>query len=236
MPSFAGIDHLSLSVNELDESQHFYIDVLDFMLLVDFGEVRVLLDRPTGFTLSLVRHSTGRRGPFSELNPGLDHVGLTASTRDELVEWERRFETAGVVYTPIRDMPFGSHLNFRDPDGIPAGVHGAQRRPHRMAARGARARRPAGRDQRSRSGTPPGQWRARIRAARQQGPRNRLRSTTTCRDVMAGYPCHVKARADSLSRAVRWSSFEWRRARRNALGTASERVTGIEPASSAWKA
>jgi len=119
MPTFAGIDHLSLSVNDLDESQHFYIDVLDFMLLVDFGEVRVLLDRPTGFTLSLVRHSSGRRGPFSELNPGLDHIGLTASTRDELVGWERRFETAGVVYTPIRDMPFGSHLNFRDPDGIP---------------------------------------------------------------------------------------------------------------------
>ena len=119
MPTFAGIDHLSLAVNDLDESQHFYIDVLDFMLLVDFGEVRVLLDRPTGFTLSLVRHSSGRRGPFSELNPGLDHIGLTASTRDDLVEWERRFETAGVVYTPIRDMPFGSHLNFRDPDGIP---------------------------------------------------------------------------------------------------------------------
>jgi hypothetical protein len=35
------------------------------------------------------------------------------------VEWEGRFETAGVVHTPIRDMPFGSHLNFRDPDGIP---------------------------------------------------------------------------------------------------------------------
>lgn len=119
MPTCAGIDHLSLSVNDLDDSQHFYTYVLDFMLLVDFGEVRVLLDRTTGFTLSLVRHPSGRRGQFSELNPGLDHIGLTASTRDELVEWERRFETAGVVYTPIRDMPFGSHLNFRDPDGIP---------------------------------------------------------------------------------------------------------------------
>jgi hypothetical protein len=33
------------------------------------------------------------------------------------VDWERRFEAAGVAYTPIRDMPFGSHLNFRDTDG-----------------------------------------------------------------------------------------------------------------------
>jgi hypothetical protein len=31
------------------------------------------------------------------------------------MEWERRFET--VTYTPIRDMPFGSHLDFLDPDG-----------------------------------------------------------------------------------------------------------------------
>jgi len=119
VPGFGGIDHLSVSVTDLDESQRFYTGVLDFMLLVDFGEVRILLDRSTGFTLSLVRHRSGRRERFSELNPGLDHIGLAASDRDELVEWERRFETAGVVYTPIRDMPFGSHLNFRDPDGIP---------------------------------------------------------------------------------------------------------------------
>lgn len=119
MPTFAGIDHLGLTVTDLDGSQRFYTGVLDFVLLVDFGEVRSLLHRPTGFGLSLVRQPTGRRGPFSELNPGLDHLGLTAADRDELGEWQRRFERAGVVHTPIRDMPFGSHLNFRDPDGIP---------------------------------------------------------------------------------------------------------------------
>ncbi len=119
MPTFAGIDHLSLSVTDLDASERFYTGVLDFMVVVDFGEVRSLLHRPSGTWLSLVRHPAGRPGPFSELNPGLDHIGLAASTRDELVEWQRRFETVGVVHTPIRDMPFGSHLNFRDPDGTP---------------------------------------------------------------------------------------------------------------------
>lgn len=119
MPTFAGIDHLSLSVTDLDVSERFYTGVLDFLPVVDFGDARVLLHRSTGFTLSLVRHPNGARTPFTELDPGLDHVGLISSSRDELVEWERRFEAAGVVYTPIRDMPFGSHLNFRDPDGIP---------------------------------------------------------------------------------------------------------------------
>jgi len=39
-------------------------------------------------------------------------------TRAELEEWECRFDEHAVVYTPIRDMEFGYHLNFRDPDNI----------------------------------------------------------------------------------------------------------------------
>lgn len=119
MGAFGGIDHLSLSVTDLEASQRFYTGVLDFDLLMDFGEVRILIDRPSSFVLSLIRHTDGHPGPFSELHPGVDHVGLTAGSVDELVEWEARFRAAGVVHTPIRDMPFGRHLNFRDPDGIP---------------------------------------------------------------------------------------------------------------------
>jgi glyoxylase I family protein len=119
MPTFAGIDHLSLSVTDLERSERFYTRVLDFGLAVDFGQARLLIHRATGFGLSLVRHPNAHPGPFSELNPGLDHIALKASNRVELEEWERRLEAAGVVYTPIRDLPFGSHLNFRDPDGVP---------------------------------------------------------------------------------------------------------------------
>ena len=44
--------------------------------------------------------------------------GFGAGSREELEEWERRFDEHGVTYTPIRDMEMGHHLNFRDPDGI----------------------------------------------------------------------------------------------------------------------
>jgi hypothetical protein len=63
-------------------------------------------------------HEGGRGGTFSELNTGVDHIGFTAESRKKLEQWERRFDANGVVYTPIRDEQFGSHLNFRDPDGI----------------------------------------------------------------------------------------------------------------------
>ncbi len=66
------------------------------------------------------------KSPFTELKTGLDHLGFTATSRTELVEWEQKLDALGVVYTPIRDMEFGYHLNFRDPDNI-ARNHGLQR-------------------------------------------------------------------------------------------------------------
>jgi catechol 2,3-dioxygenase-like lactoylglutathione lyase family enzyme len=118
MPGFAGIDHLSLTVTDLDVSERFYTDVLGFRVVMDFGYVRSLMHRPTGFFLSLIRHDEGTARPFSELHPGVDHIGLAAADREELLAWEDRFRDLGVEFTPVRDMAFGYHLNFRDPDGI----------------------------------------------------------------------------------------------------------------------
>ena len=118
MVTFAGIDHVSFTVSDLDVSQQFYTEVLDFVALLDVGYGRILMHPGTGFTLSLMKHEGARGGPFTELTTGLDHLGLTAVSRSDLEEWARRFDELGVTYTPIRDMEFGFHLNFRDPDHI----------------------------------------------------------------------------------------------------------------------
>lgn len=118
MPDFTGVDHASLSVTDLDRSERFYTDVLGLLRLADFGTARILLHRPTSFVLALVRHDAAYGDPFSELRTGLDHLGFGVNSREELVAWERRLEMLGVEYTPIRDMEFGAHLNFRDPDDI----------------------------------------------------------------------------------------------------------------------
>jgi len=118
MPELAGVDHVSLSVTDLDRSEGFYCDVFDLIRLADFGHVRILVHRRTSFMVALVRHDAGRGGAFSELDTGLDHLGFAAATREEVVGWEQHLRALGVVYTPIRDMEFGHHLNFRDPDGI----------------------------------------------------------------------------------------------------------------------
>ena len=118
MPQFKGINHVAFTVRDLDVSQRFYCDLLDFMVVLDVGYGRVCMHRPSGFTIALL-HPDGASGEaFDSLRTGLDHLGLAAESREELVEWEGRFRAAGVRHTPIQDMPLGYHLNFVDPDGI----------------------------------------------------------------------------------------------------------------------
>jgi catechol 2,3-dioxygenase-like lactoylglutathione lyase family enzyme len=114
----SGVDHASLTVTDLDRSERFYTEVLGLLRLADFGSVRIMVHRQSSFVLGLVRHEAADGTPFTELQTGLDHLGFGVATREELVEWERRLDELGVEYTPIRDMEFGAHLNFRDPDHI----------------------------------------------------------------------------------------------------------------------
>lgn len=118
MVTFAGVSHVAFTVTDLEVSQRFYTEVMDFVVVMDVGYGRICMHPQTGFTLALVKHEAAAGGRFTELVTGLDHLGLTASSRGELEEWERRFDEHGVTYTPIRDMEFGYHLNFRDPDDI----------------------------------------------------------------------------------------------------------------------
>jgi len=118
MVTFAGVDHVAFTVTDLDVSQRFYTELFGFVVVMDVGYGRICMHPSTGFTLALLKHPDAPGGAFTELHTGLDHLGLSAASREELEQWQRRFDDYGVTYTPIRDMDMGYHLNFRDPDGI----------------------------------------------------------------------------------------------------------------------
>lgn len=118
LPAFRGVNHASLTVANLPESERFYTEVLGFTVVLDFGNGVVCLHKQTGFALALLRHEDATGEPFSHLNTGLDHLGLSASGEEELVAWQRRFEAFGVPHSPIQVEDFGYHLNFRDPNDI----------------------------------------------------------------------------------------------------------------------
>lgn len=117
-PTVGHVDHVALSVTDLGISERFYTDVLGFVVVMRVPGGRICMQPQTGFVLALLTHPGSLGEPFSELNTGMDHLGMAASSRAELERWERHFEALGVTYTPIRDELFGSHLNFRDPDDI----------------------------------------------------------------------------------------------------------------------
>ena len=129
--SFHGVDHVSLTVSNLNASEQFYTEVLGFMVVLDLGYGLVCMDKATGFTLGLIKHEDGTGGRFSHLSTGLDHLGLTAQTREELVAWEQKFRRLGVTFTPIRDKPLGYHLN----SGTPTTSRSSSPRPPRCTRR-----------------------------------------------------------------------------------------------------
>jgi glyoxylase I family protein len=117
-PRLGQVDHVALSVTDLDASLDFYTRVLGFVPVMRVPGGRICLHPDTLLLLALVTHEAGDREAFSELHTGVDHLGLEASSREEVLRWERHLDSHGVRYTPVRDELFGSHLNFRDPDGI----------------------------------------------------------------------------------------------------------------------
>jgi catechol 2,3-dioxygenase-like lactoylglutathione lyase family enzyme len=84
MPTFAGVNHVALTVTDLDVSERFYTEVLGFRRVLDLGYGRLCMHQRTGFVLALLRHPDEFGGRFSELTTGLDHLGFAAADRDEL--------------------------------------------------------------------------------------------------------------------------------------------------------
>ena len=119
MPALAGISHLSLSVPDLESAVAFWCDGLGFEPQNDDAAYRFLLHRGAGIAVVLTSHTGAVRGPFSELNPGLDHVSLAVRDPDELRRWAERFPGPDGRPAVVVESDFGWHLNVRGPDNFP---------------------------------------------------------------------------------------------------------------------
>jgi glyoxylase I family protein len=119
MPALAGLSHLSLSVPHLEPAVAFWRDVLGFEPQNDEAAYRFLLHRDARIAVILTSHGGAVRGPFSELNPGLDHVALAVSDPDELRRWAVRFPGPDGQPARVVESDAGWHLNVRGPDDFP---------------------------------------------------------------------------------------------------------------------
>jgi glyoxylase I family protein len=123
MSDFTGLGHVAITVTDLAVSRPWYQRLID---------AEPVLDEPTdggfhhtvfligGTLIGLHEHpGSDADDSFTELRPGLDHIGFGCADRSALAWWESRLDELGIAHGGIVDAHYGSGLSFRDPDGIP---------------------------------------------------------------------------------------------------------------------
>lgn len=122
MPSLPSIDHLALTVTDVERSVAFYSALWGTepsATLTDGPFVRRKFDLGAGLGLGLTQHAAGQgASAFDALKPGLDHVGFAVDTVAELREWAAHLEHLGVEHSGLVEAGYGTVLSFKDPDGI----------------------------------------------------------------------------------------------------------------------
>ena len=108
MPDITGLDHISLTVRDLDRSAAWYSELFGFTRVgqvPDDGQsgAKVLLYHPASkLVLGLSQHQRNPGEPFSEFRTGLDHLALAASSREDLEAWSQRLDERGVKHSEIQ--------------------------------------------------------------------------------------------------------------------------------------
>lgn len=129
-PRFIGVDHLSLTVTDLDASIAWYQRVFRAeplgLTIPHYGceetGYSVLLREPRSGLILGLHHNTGNHGEsFDEARTGLDHVAFTVAARADLVVWTAWLDSLGIDHTGVVDEwepVVYSTVVFRDPDNI----------------------------------------------------------------------------------------------------------------------
>ena len=114
------IQHVALSVTDMSRSATWYEQLFELRKVAEFDEpapMKIFMTAE-GQAIDLRQDPDAVRERFTQTRVGLDHVGFVCADRAELEKWQARLEEQGVEHSGIERSPFGSHLNFRDPDGI----------------------------------------------------------------------------------------------------------------------
>lgn len=122
MPSLPGVDHIALTVVDVEKSSAFYATLLGIQpssTMNDGAFLRKKFTLAGGLGLGLTEHQLSEGAdPFNEQNPGLDHVGFSVAEISQLEQWASHLESMGVLHSGLVDASYGTVLSFKDPDGI----------------------------------------------------------------------------------------------------------------------
>jgi catechol 2,3-dioxygenase-like lactoylglutathione lyase family enzyme len=118
----SALDHIVLTVTDLEQSRRFYEDLLGFEINEEpdyLGGAYYFM--VGGVEITLVRHDrTPPDDRFSEFRVGLDHLSFVAPDETALHELAEKLIAAGVDTQGVETYaPSGKrYVAFRDPDNI----------------------------------------------------------------------------------------------------------------------
>ncbi len=118
----ASVHHVALTVSDVVRSAQFYIDLLGFQKLLDFGP-RILVGNGSviiGLTPPPDPGQAIQGDRFNENRLGLDHLSFSVASRAELDDAVRLLDEHSVPHGEVTDLGgLGiSILALRDPDNI----------------------------------------------------------------------------------------------------------------------
>lgn len=114
------IQHVGLSVTDIAKSGPWYEELFGFAKVAEFTEPApmTVYMTPEGQAIDLRQDPDVVHERFTTARPGLDHFAFVCADRAELDAWLTRITDLGIENSGLETSPFGTHLNFKDPDGI----------------------------------------------------------------------------------------------------------------------
>jgi glyoxylase I family protein len=130
LPALARIDHVGLTVTDVEASEAWYGRVLGLHRLFvaphhggDGSSFCVVLGaQGVPLTVGLDHHPANPGHAFDARRTGLDHVCFRVATRGSLESWMAHLDREGIAHSGMTELEamgmVFAIVNFRDPDGI----------------------------------------------------------------------------------------------------------------------
>ncbi len=112
------INHVKLTVKDLEVSKHFYEKLPGFKIVASYPSF--IMFSCGNFKLGITDHNKQiTTEKFIETNIGLDHISFRVSKKEDLNEAIIFFQKENIIHGDIKKLSNNSYvLAFRDPDNI----------------------------------------------------------------------------------------------------------------------
>lgn len=120
--STGAVNHITLTVTNIERSRDFYTNILDFQFLMEFGPKYLFNNGSVILALNLSPDPARAiaNDLFDENRVGLDHVSFNVASHELLEQAAKILDESGVTRGEIKDLgDLGIYvMAFRDPDNI----------------------------------------------------------------------------------------------------------------------